>query len=341
MNRRAVAVVAVLVTIAAVGVGLVWQPWSAGLPEGAAFAVGDDVVTEDELDERNETLRALYGIEAPPGGEQLADFRRQSAKSMAINIVLERAFEDHDIEVPENEVDAAMAAFLDQSFSGDREAFVAALGNVGTSEATVREELRHQLRLRALLESVVGPVEVSQQELEAAFEERGDQLATPERRSVSNIVVRTRGEAVRVRDRLEAGEDIGQLARRFSIDASTRNRAGALGKVRRDEMVPAVGKEVFAAPADGIYGPVEGPYGWNVGLVTQVLQPVPARLDRVEQELRAMLELEETQEQWAAWLEERLRDAGIEYAEAYRPPAPYEITSWGEELTGDPLTGAP
>ena len=79
---------------------------------------------------------------------------------------------------------------------------------------------------------------------------------------------------------------------------------------------------------------MKGPQGWNVGVVTEVLPFQPATLDRVTDELRGALEVEESQRRWSAWLVEQLRAADIEYADDYRPEDPYEVTTW-------PGTGAP
>lgn len=326
MNRRLLPVAGVLAVVVAVVVGLVWRPWASAVPEDAAFVVGEREVGISELDQRNDSLRALYGVQEPSGKAGRAEFRRQAAKSMVISIVLERAADDASIAVPAEEVDAALRTFLDNEFDGDRKAFIDALGNVGTSEAEVREEIERQMRLRLLLDHVAGDVKVSDEDLRAAFTERKEELATPERRAVSNIVVSTRRDAADVRRRLDAGADIATLARQVSMDAATRDKGGRLGKVARADLVPSVGKAVFGAAPGKAYGPVEGPQGWNAGVVTDVEPRVPARFVRVVERLRATLEHEERTRRWSAWLEERLRSAEIEYADEYRPEDPFEVT---------------
>jgi len=328
MSRRVLLVGAVLAVAVAVVVGLVWRPWASDVPDDAAFVVGDQAVSVSELDRHNESLRALYGVQEPSAESEQADFRRQSAKSMAIGIVLDHAADDASVDVPEEEVDRALAVFVDTEFGGDREEFLDALGNVGTSEDDVRAEIRRQLRLRQLLDEVDGEVEVADDEVVAAFEERKDTLATPERRRMRNIVVATRADAARVRQQLDAGADVTRLARQVSMDAATRTKGGDLGAVSRDDLVPAVGRAVFGAGPGAAYGPVQGPQGWNVGVVTEVLPRIPATLARVGDELRATLEAEESQRRWTAWLEDQLRGAGIEYADGYRPEDPYEVSAW-------------
>lgn len=330
MSRRFLSAAGVVAVVAAVVVGLAWRPWAAAVPDDAVFVIGDRSVSVAELDRRNESLRALYGVQEPTAESERADFRRQAAKSMAIGIVLDGAADDASIEVPDEEVEAVLEGFLGERFGGDRQAFVDALANVGTSEDDVLDEIRRQLRLRELLDEVDGEVEISADDLQAAFEERKEELATPDRRRVRNIVVASREGATRVRRQLDAGADVAPLARRVSIDAATRDKGGDLGEVTLDQLVPAVGKAVFDAAPGQPYGPVRGPQGWNVGMVVEALPFQPATLDGVADDLRAVLEVEESQRRWSAWLEDQLRAAEIEYADDYRPDDPFEVSSWSD-----------
>ncbi|MCR1785754.1 peptidyl-prolyl cis-trans isomerase [Nocardioides carbamazepini] len=311
-----------------------WRPWSDELPDDAAFAIGERVVTVAELDARNDSLRALYGVEEPGGGADQASFRRQAAKSMAISIVLDRAVDDAGIEVSDTTVDQTLSGFIEQRFQGDRTAFVSSLGNVNTSERVVRDEVRRQIALRELLAAIAGEVTVSKAELRAAFEQRRDQLGTPERRRVRNIVVADEQAAREIRTRLDAGADPARVARRASIDGATRDAGGDLGAVARADLLPEVGAAVFGTPAGAAYGPVQGSQGWNVGVVVEVLPAVPATFAAVRADLRRQLTGERTEARWSDWLAGRIRAADIRYREPYRPRDPYDVTAWNQPATG-------
>nr|WP_145983181.1 hypothetical protein [Pseudonocardia sp. AL041005-10] len=58
---RIVAGVLVLTLVAGIGGGVWWRLQQ--VPDGAALAVGDRVVTVTDLDDRVQTLRALYGVQ--------------------------------------------------------------------------------------------------------------------------------------------------------------------------------------------------------------------------------------------------------------------------------------
>lgn len=332
-QKKIAAAVAALAAIAAV-VALVWRPWQDDAPKDTAFRVGDQVVKVSDLSRRNDSLRALYGIEEPLEEKALDKFRRQAAKSMAISIVLDRAVKDEGIEVPEADLDKAMDDFLKAQFDGDRDAFLDALGNVNTSEKAVREEVERQLALRLLLAEIAKDVTVSDEEVQAAFTERKASLDLPERREVSNIVVATQKEAAAIRTKLDRGQDVAALARTNSLDEATRDTGGELGAVSLAEFEPAVGKVVFKAGAGTAYGPVEGSFGWNVGVVTKVLPPEEATLAKVGPDLRNLLKAEKAQSEWSTWLEKELRAADIRYEKPYRPEDPYDVSAWETDQTG-------
>lgn len=337
MKRNIALVAAMLVVAGGLALAVGWRPWQQELPDDAAFRIGDDVVTVAELDRRNDSLRALYGVQEPLDGKESDDFRRRAAKSMAISLVLDRAVGAAGIEVPEAEVDRALEAFVVAQFDGDRKTFVDTLGNVSSSEDAVRDEIRRQLELRLLLDEVAGDVEVTDAELRAAFSERRARLGVPERRAVRNLVLPTRRAALDARRQLDAGTDVDVLARAVSIDAATRNKGGDLGAVTRSQLVPAVGAVVFRTPAGRPYGPVHGPQGWNVGVVTRLIAPKPAKLPGVRERLRAVLESERSQQRWSEWLEGELREADIEYADDHAPDDPYGVSAWEQEgVAGTP-----
>lgn len=334
--KQRIAIAVAVVAVVAAGL-LAWQPWADDVPAGTAFRVGDEVVTVDELDARNDSLRALYGIQEPLDADELDGFRRQAAKSMAISIVLDRAVDDEGVEVTDAEVDEAVTAFVASRFDGDRDQFLDSLGNVNTSEDAVRAEVRRQLELRKLLAQVAGDVTVGDADVRAAFAQRKASLGTPERRVVSNVVVGTEAEAQRVREQLDAGVGIAGLAREVSIDAATRDKGGRLGAVARADLLPEVADVVFRTAPGEAYGPVQGSQGWNVGIVTGVEPATAATFAAVRTQLRTTLESEEVQSAWSDWLAARLREADVRYERDYRPDAPFDVSAW--EQSG--IEGAP
>lgn len=335
-GKTALAAVLVLVIGAAAAV-LIWVRLS-GLPDGAAFAFDDHVVTRADLDKRGQALEALYGVVAPDEPAKRDAFRRDLAKSVAVSMILDDAAKQRRIVVADKQARDVLDRYVTSQFGDEgRAAFARALGNVGTSERAVLDEIKRQLAVGRLMDQVVGDVSIDEDALRAAFAKRKTELGVPERRAVRNIVVAQRNEAREVLGQLRSGVSFEKVAAARSLDGSTRESGGRLGELSRDELEPAVADAVFGIAPGQLYGPVKGEFGWNVGRVDRVEPPEPARYDDVEKTLKQTLTSEESLRRWREWLAQRIREAGVEYADEFQPADPDAPPT----LTGRPGEGGP
>ncbi|SFO54306.1 peptidyl-prolyl cis-trans isomerase C [Pseudonocardia ammonioxydans] len=314
---------AALVVVLLVGVGgIAWWRLTA-LPAEAAFRYDGDVVTIEQLDQRIDALRALYGVEAPEDPAQADGFRRDVAKSVAVSEILDDAAEERQIVVADKQVQDTLDRYIEQQFGpGNRDAFVQALGNVGTSEPAVRDEIRRQLTVGELMQQVVGTITISDEDLRTAYDQRKDTLGTPERRSISNIVVASQQDAQAALDQLNAGAPVAEVAATWSLDASTKDKGGAIGEVARADLEQPVADAAFSVGSGQFFGPVQGRHGWNVGRVDSVSPFVPATFEQVADGLRSALQTERSLTVWRDWLGQQISDADVDYADAYRPADP-------------------
>ena len=317
-NRTWLAVVvAAIVAVVAVVVGLTRD----SVPDNAAFVYGDRTVTKAELNKRVDALRALYGIQAPNSAKERDEFRRSAAKSYAVTLILDDEARDRGIVVSEKRARDLLDKLIEAQF-GSRGAFVQALGDVGTSERAVVEEIRRQAVTLALRKKVVGKTTISDAFLKASFERRKGQLAAPEQRRLSNIVVETRAEATAVAQRLKAGEPIAAVTADSTIDESTRQSGGDLGYLSESQLEASVAKAAFSVREGQVYGPAKSRHGWNVGIVAAVRPGQPADFGAVREPLRKQLVTEQESLTWTRWLGQAIRDADVTYAKAYEPADP-------------------
>jgi peptidyl-prolyl cis-trans isomerase C len=291
------------------------------VPDGAVFVYGERVVTKDELDKRIDALRAIYGISAPKSAKDKDQFRRSAAKSYAVTLILDQKARDMGVRVSEKKARDLLDKFIDTQF-GNRDAFVEALGNVGTSERAVLDELRRQGATIELRTKVIGDVTISEAFLRSSFQRRQDELATPEQRRLNNIVVRSKDEAQTIARRLDSGESVAAVAAEASIDESTRRVGGDLGYLAASQLEAPVAKAAFGVQKGQVYGPAKGSHGWNVGVVAAVAPPQPARYADVKAAFRKQLRQEQEVRIWSDWLAKVIREADVHYADAYRPADP-------------------
>jgi peptidyl-prolyl cis-trans isomerase C len=322
--------VAALTVVSAVAVpvvmGLVPAVYSPPLPADAAFAVGERTVTTTQYDQRLKTIKALYGAQEPadPAGQDR--FRRDTAKAMVVADVLTNAEADRNIVIPDNKVRDALNGMITAQFGDGPDGagkFTAALGQVGSSEAEVLDEIRQQYASAELIKQVTDPVQVSDAELPAEFPKYAARLGTPEQRKLSNIVVQTQDQANDVLAKLRAGTPFADLARTQSLDGSTKDAGGDLGQpITADKLQAGYAQAAFAAPKGQPFGPVQTQQGWNVGLVNDVVPGVPADFAQSQIPLKQAVLTDRKTAAWSAWLENELRSSHVRYADAYRPADP-------------------
>jgi peptidyl-prolyl cis-trans isomerase C len=325
---RIVLAVVLAVLLLSGGGGAAWW-WTKWLPDGVAYRVAGQDVPVVELDREIETLGALYGVRPPdPQTDPAAfdTFRRDMAKASAIGRVVDAATADHGIVIADRAVQDVLGRYIEQYFgTGDeaRRNFVTALGNSGTSERAVLRELTRQMAAGRLFEQVTEDVSaVTDAEVAAAFAERRDALATPERRTLANIVVADEATARQVREQLDAGSVFADVARASSADASSRDQGGAIGALTAAELEPEYAAAAFAVADGSVFGPVRTRHGWNVGAVGAVTPAAPADPVAVKEPLRVQLLAERRNDVWRGFLSEALANADIRYAEDYRPADP-------------------
>src|SRR3546814_8399407 len=242
------------------------------LPAGVALRLDGKNVDAEELDRTVSTMKALYGITPPAAGSKEADaFRRDTAKSYVVGRVVDREVKRRGIVVSEQQARAELSKIIDGRLAGDRAAFTRFLGDVGLTEKTVLEEIERTIATSMLHEQVVKDVpDATLAQAKKEYADRRDEMTTPERRTLSNIVVESEADAEAVIEELKSGADFAAVAKKSSLDTSTKDKGGALGTVAAADLDPAYAEAAYAAKKGTAFGPVQSEFGWNVGLVTKI-----------------------------------------------------------------------
>lgn len=331
---RLLALAGVFVLVVATGTAVALTR-GGDLPEGTAFEIDGDNVSVDQLDSRIDALKALYGVEEPTKKEKLDTFRRDAAKSLAVQLMMEDAAEEKDIVIAEKRIADTLDTLIEQRYpDGNRNAFIEALGDLGASETQVRDEIEQQMMVARLFDDVTKGVSVTPDEVKSAFEEHKSDLATPERREIRNIVVQSKRDAGQVLRALRAGASFPDLARQVSIDGSTRKKGGSLGLVAAEQVDSGYAKQAFATRAGRTFGPVKTKHGWNIGQVERIVPGKPAAFADVKKTLHKTLVAEESMKSWRAWLGDLIDDHEVVYADDYRPDDPDAVPTLAPEGEG-------
>ena len=135
-------------------------------------------------------------------------------------------------------------------------------------------EYRKLTFIHITAEELADEIAVSEEEIEAEYDDRRGALVQPEKRTVDQILLGDEGTAKAARERVMNGEDFFAVAEDLAgMDAEE----VALGEITRGGLVEEVAGAVFDLGEGDVGAPVQSPFGWHVFRVTAVTpERVPA-----------------------------------------------------------------
>jgi peptidyl-prolyl cis-trans isomerase SurA len=249
--------------------------------------VGDSVVLMTQVLEQVEQIR-LQNPEAVPSepGPALDRVQRQVLDDLVNRLVILRAAaKDSVIEVDEDRVEEIVGQELQsraRQYPSGQTGMLEALANEGLTLAQYREMLKSQVRQLQLQQMYVqrqvqdaAPIEVSDEELQAAFDQaRANLTQRPRLVSFEQVVLApapsdsakqiARVKARAILDSIRAGADFAEMAGRYSQDPGSAENGGDLGWFRRGQMVHEFEDAAFSLPDGGVTDLVETDFGYHI-----------------------------------------------------------------------------
>ncbi len=165
------------------------------------------------------------------------------------------------IEVTDAEVQQEIDRLIEENYYGMKEYYEQALAQYGITEELLKDNIRTDLQLSAIVRS---KIEVSEAEVEEYFRENQDDFNIPEEIDVRHILVETEEEAEEVLALLRAGEDFAELAKEHSQDPGSADKGGALGFNGRGSFVKEFEDAAFALPVGEYSEPVTTEHGYHI-----------------------------------------------------------------------------
>ncbi|MBA7480571.1 Foldase protein PrsA [subsurface metagenome] len=205
-------------------------------------------------------------------------------EGMILEILIEQKAKEQNITVKPEEIDKKIDELKPKPTAED-------LSKMGMTI----EELRQQVESQILMEKIVSKaVIVTEKEIRDHFERYKANFAKPEEIKASHILLRTEVEAKAILSQLKAGADFAELARRESIDPTTKEKGGDLGFFSRGKMTPAFEEAAFALEAGEFSEVVETPYGYHIIKVDEKKPAQEPNLELVREEIRETLTEQKT-----------------------------------------------
>ncbi|MBA2538638.1 MAG: peptidylprolyl isomerase [Deltaproteobacteria bacterium] len=295
--------------------------------ERVVAIVNDAIILASELDARMVPVRteAAQIADLKERERRLAKLTTQVLDEMVSEELIVQAAEAAKVEVEASEVQAALDEIKQQNNLDDA-GLAQVLAAQGYNINNYKQELRRQLlRLRAQNQLVAPKVQVTEEDVRAKYDQMQRRSDSVSAVSLSHMLFRlpehateqqiadAKVKAAKALERVKGGEQFATVAGEMSEDEGTKATGGTLGWFQRGSMAnPEWEPIVFAMEKGDVRGPITGPQGLHVFLVSEVkkteLKPYAEMKEGLTRELRR----KETEKQTATWLEELRKKAYID-----------------------------
>lgn len=257
-----------------------------GVPATAAATVGDATISVDLLervvDAAKENPNAgLAGLEGDELAEQTATLERDVLTALIRFELARQALADRDVEVSDEQIDEEYGNQVD--LAGGQEALDEQVASLGLTDEEYRDLLvGNVVRERLLREAILGDNEVTDEQVQAVYEQRKES-GQYEVGTVSHILVETEEEANEIIGLIEEGGDFAALAEERSQDPGSAAQGGTLPEAPFSNYVEEFAAAAREAEIGEVVGPVQTQFGFHIIRVDDRRE---IELDEVEDTLR-------------------------------------------------------
>ena len=244
-------------------------------------------------------------------GQMVGQVQYYTLDQLVNQQLLIQAAENAKVKVEERVVDERYQAIQDNYPS--KAMFEEDLKNSGLTSKGLKTLLRNNLKIEKLQEELVKGLEVTDTEIQAAYEEVNARhiLIQPQGEGDEAEAAALEQAELLIQD-LEDGADFAALAQEHSDDAGSKVNGGDLGWFGRGRMVEPFEKAAFAAEVGEIVGPVESQFGYHIIQVTERKEATGEEFEEAKSELRDKLLDEKRREKLTEWFVELKNVAAIE-----------------------------
>ncbi len=180
----------------------------------------------------------------------------------------------------------ALAKAQKQEFPSTAQ-FTAFLSSTGQTLADISFRVRVNQVYTKLLTRYTKKVTTAR--IDAYYTSHASQFATPETRNLRIVRTTSSSAAAAAKAALQAGQSWTVVAKKYSVDAATKDNGGVLLGVTNGEEEQALNAVAFSAKINQLVGPVHGTFGWYVVEVTKITPAKHASLAKETATIRQLL----------------------------------------------------
>jgi foldase protein PrsA len=133
-------------------------------------------------------------------------------------------------------------------------------------------DLLYRFRISQIVQKLVANhgAAVTPAQIQAYYNSHPTQFGTSETRNMRIVLAKTQADALAAKKALSSGQSWAVVAKKYSIDPTTKNTGGLLTGVTAQQQDQALSQASFSAPVNKLLGPVKGQFGYYVFEVTHI-----------------------------------------------------------------------
>jgi foldase protein PrsA len=141
-----------------------------------------------------------------------------------------------------------------------------------TSTGQTLADVTYRVKIDQIYKKLLArhPTNVTAAQIAAYYNNHKSLFGTPETRNMRIVLAKTQAQAEAARKALAQGQSWTTVAKKYSIDPTTKNKGGALTDVTKGQQDAALSNAAFGATVNKIIGPVKGQFGYYVVQVTKI-----------------------------------------------------------------------
>ena len=315
-----------IVLALALGLALLLAAGCGGkVPQGTIATVDGALVTqaqfEQEIDQAKASASQNGGPAFPsPGTTQYKQDTAEIVNYLVEQQVVLNGAAKQKISVSDSDMQTQLQEIAAEY--GGAQKMYAAAKQAGMNEAQLKAYVKDSLIDQKLSQKVAGSPTPTEQQMKAYYQAHTATFNHKATRTVRHILVKTRAEALKVRALLVGDNTAATwktVAKKYSIDTSTKNNGGSLGAITSGEMVKSFNNAAFSLKIDTISAPVHSQYGWHIIEVTKITPAKKTTFASAKASIKSTLTSQMQQKAWSDWLDKALQAAKINYAAGYNP----------------------
>jgi len=130
---------------------------------------------------------------------------------------------------------------------------------------------------------------ITQAQIQQYYTAHLTQFGTPETVNLEMVRTKTASAAAAAKAALSGGSSWTTVAKKYSVDAATKDHGGVLTGVTKGEEETAFNNAIFAAPTNKLEGPVKGQFGYYVFEITKIHKATQKSLATASAQIKQLL----------------------------------------------------